>query len=142
MDESVFVVVVVVVVFVLLESIFMALVSAAGAAAAGAAAAGAASSFLSPEQAATSTTAATTKAIFFMAESPCEYWIGTIETAPYTQSSDSATKVRVLREGVKPEEFLSGELRWRDVSYELGEYRSSFTPHLELDSSHTLWLPQ
>jgi hypothetical protein len=144
MDESVFVVVVVVVVFVLLESIFMP-VSAAGAAAAGAAAAGAASSFLSPEQAATSTTAATTKAIFFMAESPCEYWIGTIETAPYTQSSDSATKVRVLREGVKPEESSvlpqlaagipplqftteisvpSGELKRRDVSDGLGEYRS------------------
>jgi hypothetical protein len=61
--------------------------AAAGAAAAGAAAAGAAS-LVSPEQAA-STSAAATKAIFFMAKSPYEYWIGTIETAPYTQSSDS-----------------------------------------------------
>jgi hypothetical protein len=81
------VVVVVVVVFVLVESIFMA-VSAAGAAAAGAGAAAAGVSSFCVEQAA-STSAAATKAIFFMGQSPYEYWIGTIETAPYTQSSDS-----------------------------------------------------
>jgi hypothetical protein len=45
-----------------------------------------------------------------MGESPCEYWIGTIETAPYTQSSDSATKVRFFRGRVKAEASLAVEV--------------------------------
>src|ERR1019366_4167831 len=88
-DESAFVVVVVVVVvFVFVESIFMPVSVAAAAVAAADAAAAGVSSFFSPEQA-VSTSAAATNAIFFMAGSPYGNRIGTIETAPYTQSSDS-----------------------------------------------------
>jgi hypothetical protein len=96
--ESTLVVVVVVVVFFVVESVCFAVVSAAGvaAAAAGAAAAGASAFFSSPEQAA-STSAAATNAIFFMVKSPYENWIGPIETAPNTQSSDSDQRYRFQR---------------------------------------------
>jgi hypothetical protein len=95
--ESTLVVVVVVVVFFVVESVCFAVVSAAGVAAAAAgAAAGASAFFSSPEQAA-STSAAATNAIFFMVKSPYENWIGPIETAPNTQSSDSDQRYRFQR---------------------------------------------